>query len=144
NRSIFERTESPMNLRFSNARRTAAQTGLAVLAAIALVSGAAWRATADSHQQNNKSEVATVAQTPTLTHAIAGGRDSYADVGKVGAPAVVTVHANGKARVSPTEFQLPDDDLLRRFFGDQSDRGQRGGRRPSYRQSALGSGVIIS
>ena len=135
-----------MNLRFSNPRRAAHRTALAVLAAVALVSGAAWRATADSHQQNTKSETATVTppQTPTLTHAVAGGRDSYADVVKVVAPAVVTVHANGKARVSPTEFQQPDDDLLRRFFGDQFDRGQRGGRRPPSRQSALGSGVIIS
>jgi serine protease Do len=133
-----------MNLRLPTARRATARTGLAVLAAIALVSGAAWRATADSHQQNTRSETTTVAPTPTLTHAVAGGRDSYADVVKVVAPAVVTVRANGKARVSPTEFQLPDDDLLRRFFGDQFDRGQRGGRRPSLRQSALGSGVIIS
>jgi len=133
-----------MNLRLHNARRAAARTGLGVLAAIALVSGAAWRTTADSHQQNTRSETTTVAQTPALTHAVAGGRDSYADVVKVVAPAVVTVRANGRARVSPTEFQLPDDDLLRRFFGDQFDRGQRGGRRPSLRQSALGSGVIIS
>jgi Do/DeqQ family serine protease len=132
-----------MNLRLPNLRRTAARTGLAVLAALALVSGAAWRATADSHQQAARSDITATTQTPTLNHAVAGGRDSYADVVKIVAPAVVTVHANGKARVSPTEFQLPDDDLLRRFFGDQFDRGQRGGRRPSMRQSALGSGVII-
>src|SRR5206468_8515881 len=131
-----------MNLRLHNARRAAARTGLAVLAAIALVSGAAWRATADSHQQSTRSETTTVAQTPTLTHAVAGGRDSYADVVKVVAPAVVTVRANGKARVSPTEFQTPDDDFLRRFFGDQSDRSPR--RPRTFRQSALGSGVIVS
>src|SRR5439155_9337148 len=57
-------------------------------------------------------------------------------------PAVVTVHANGRAKVSPTQFQAPDDDLLRRFFGDGFDRGSRPAR--PFRQSALGSGVIIS
>jgi serine protease Do len=133
-----------MNLRFSNARRRAGRTGLAVVAALALVAGAAWRTAADSHQQPTRSETTVATQPPTLTHAVAGARDSYADVVKIVAPAVVTVHASGKANVSPTQFQIPDDDLLRRFFGDQFDRGPRGGRRPSSRQSALGSGVIIS
>jgi len=134
-----------MNLRFPNARRALGRTGLAVVAALALVTGAAWRSAADAHEQATHSQPAQSATaTPTVTHSVAGARDSYADVVKVVAPAVVTVHANGKARVSPTEFQMPDEDLLRRFFGDQFDGGQRRGRRPSYRQSALGSGVIVS
>jgi len=129
-----------MNDRFIYLRRRATHAGLALLAAIALVSGAAWRTAADSHAQATASMPATV--TTPIAHAVAGGRDSYADVVKVVAPAVVTVHANGRARVSPTDFQSPDEDLLRRFFGDQFDRGSR--RPRPFRQSALGSGVIVS
>jgi Do/DeqQ family serine protease len=94
--------------------------------------------------------------TTPITHAIAGGRDSYADVVSVAAPAVVTIHTEGKAHMSQTAFgedeeqqgQDPDD-LLRRFFGDQFGGGQRGGRRgvrpeAQPRQHALGSGVIVS
>jgi Do/DeqQ family serine protease len=48
--------------------------------------------------------------------------------------------------MSPTEFQ--GDDLLRRFFGDQFDQGDRSDRgRRQFRapkQRALGSGVIVS
>src|SRR5207247_3481508 len=62
---------------------------------------------------------------------------------KVVAPAVVTVRADGKAKVSPTDFQLPNDDFFRRFFGDQfAGRQPRQGRMP--RQHAIGSGVIVS
>ena len=131
-----------MNDRFLNLRRTATRTGLAVLTALVLVAGAAWRTAADSHTQGTQRETATVSA--PLAHAVAGARDSYADVVKVVAPAVVTVHANGKAKVSPTQFQAPDDDMLRRFFGDgfDFDRGSRRAR--PFRQSALGSGVIIS
>ena len=69
-----------------------------------------------------------------------GGRDSYADVVKVVTPAVVTIRTEGRARVSPTQFQ--DDDLLRRFFGDQFGNGQR--RTPAPRSRGLGSGVVVS
>src|SRR5204862_3887255 len=132
--------ELPMTDRLTLLRRRAGQAGLAVLTAILLVTGAAWRTAADS--QTAAIHAAAPAAATPIAHAVAGGRDSYADVVKVVAPAVVTVRANGKARVSPTDFQLPDDDLLRRFFGDQFDRGQRRGRSP--RQSALGSGVVVS
>jgi Do/DeqQ family serine protease len=129
-----------MNDRLNYLRQRAGRVGVAALAALALVAGAAWRTTADSQTQTPHSTITTPA-TP-LSHTVAGARDSYADVVKVVAPAVVTVRANGKARVSPTDFQLPDDDFLRRFFGDQFDRGQR--RPRTFRQSALGSGVIVS
>src|SRR5436189_2627216 len=121
-------------------RQRAGYIGLGVLVTSMLVTGAAWRGTAADPQASAVRNVSAV--TTPITHAIAGGRDSYADVVKVVAPAVVTVRADGKAKVSPTDFQLPDDDLLRRFFGDQFDRGQRRGRSP--RQSALGSGVVVS
>src|SRR5262249_14627459 len=44
----------------------------------------------------------------------------------------------------PTQFQGPDDDFLRRFFGEQF--GQRGGPRTPRggKQRALGSGVVVT
>ena len=119
-------------------------TILAVLAAGALTTGAAWHGLAADTQK-----AATV--TTPITHAIAGGRDSYADVVAVAAPAVVTIRTEGKARVSPTTFdgqgQDPED-LMRRFFGDRFGEGPRGPRMPrsqrAPRQRALGSGVIVT
>jgi Do/DeqQ family serine protease len=65
---------------------------------------------------------------------------------KVVAPAVVTIRVEGQARVAPT--MMPDDNLFRRFFGDQG--GQFGfgapGQPPprNYRQQGLGSGVVVT
>ena len=132
-----------------NLRQRAGHIGLGALAVVALLSGAAWHGTAASSTQPAATNAIPAVTTP-ITHAIAGRRDSYADVVYVVAPAVVTVRANGKARVSPTDFevpgQMPNDDLLRRFFGDQFGQGQRGPRQPQRapRQHALGSGVIVS
>ncbi len=116
------------------------RTILAVLAAAVLVTGAAWHGLAADSQK-----AATIST--AITHAIAGGRDSYADVVSVAAPAVVTVRTEGKARVSPTTFGEQDpEDLMRRFFGDRLPgvpRGQRGPR-TQPRQRALGSGVIVT
>src|SRR5689334_23631927 len=116
------------------------RTSAAVVAAGVLVIGAAWHGFA----ADSPTAKAAATTTTPIAHAIAGGRDSYADVVNVAAPAVVTIRTTGKARMSPTEFdgQEPDD-LLRRFFGDQF-----GGRMPRMqrapRQRALGSGVIVS
>ncbi|OFW20893.1 MAG: hypothetical protein A3H97_10385, partial [Acidobacteria bacterium RIFCSPLOWO2_02_FULL_65_29] len=88
---------------------------------------------------------AAAAAPPAIAHALAGGRDSYADIVKVVTPAVVTIRVEGKPAVSPTSFGDPgNDDLLRRFFGDQFDlpRGQRTPR--TFRQRGLGSGVVVS
>src|SRR5439155_1450562 len=115
--------------------------GLGVLVTSMLVTGAAWLGTAADPQASAVRNVSAV--TTPITHAIAGGRDSYADVVKVVAPAVVTVRADGKAKVSPTDFQLPNDDFLRRFFGDQFEgRQPRQPRMPP--QHAVGAGVIVS
>src|SRR5713101_773526 len=106
-----------MHTRYNLTQR-ASRTALAVLAAAVLVTGAAW------HQVNAQSATPKAAATVTtpITHAIAGGRDSYT--------AVVTIRTQGKARVSPTQFDGQDpEDLMRRFFGDQFEqRGQRGPR----------------
>ena len=75
----------------------ASRTGIAVIAAGALMIGAAWHSLAADTQK----PAATVS-TP-ITHSIAGGRDSYADVVSVAAPAVVTIRTEGKARISPTD-----------------------------------------
>src|SRR5947209_4273129 len=129
----------------TNLGQRIAQTGGAVVLGALLVVGAGWAGfTADSHASSQVA--AAQAPTPTLTRAVAGGRDSYADVVKVVSPAVVTIRTEGKARVSPTQFGGDDDqdmpDMLRRFFGDQFGRGQRTPR--TFRQRALGSGVVIT
>lgn len=66
-------------------------------------------------------------------------RESYADLlGKV-APAVVTIQSQRMVR----ETQLPgDEDMFRRFFGDQAPRGGRPA--PPRSQGGLGSGVVVS
>ena len=128
-----------MNQLFRLSRRMR-RAAVGVAAAALLVSGIAWHGLA-ADQTTAAGRAATV--TTPITHAIAGGRDSYADVVDVVAPAVVTIRTEGKARMSPTDFQQPDDDFLRRFFGDQFDsRGRRGPR--TFRQRALGSGVIVT
>jgi len=129
---------APLNL-----SQRAARTGIAVFAAALLLSGAAWHGFAADSQSAAK--VAPAAAATPIAHAIAAGRDSYADIVNVASPAVVTVRVSGKARVSPTGHQGDPEDLLRRFFGDQF--GQRQGPRPQMRiprQRGLGSGVIVT
>jgi Do/DeqQ family serine protease len=129
----------------------AKSTGLALLATGVLLAGAAWGGLASITQASAPPTVA--ASAPPIAHAVAAGRDSYADIVKVVAPAVVTIRVEGKATMSPTMFQDDDqlprffgdqDDQLRRFFGDQFDspRGSRGPR--SFTQRGLGSGVVVS
>src|SRR6185436_15284632 len=72
------------------------------------------------------------------------GRDSYADIVKMVAPSVVTIRVEGKADLSPAQFQLPNDDFFRRFFGDPGDREGPAPRQRAPRQRGLGSGVIVS
>src|SRR5262252_5106167 len=117
----------------------AVRAGLAVLAAVLLLSGAAWHGFAAEPQHTAAATVTT-----PIAHAIAGGRDSYADVVDVVAPAVVTVRAQGRARVSPTQFQAPDDDFFSQFFGMQGRRGQTPRQMPRQHQTALGSGVVVT
>jgi serine protease Do len=131
------------NSRFSLGRWFA-RTGVAIGAAALLVTGAAWQM--DAHPTL---AAQTVAANPPITHAVAGGRDSYADIVKEIAPSVVTIRVEGKASLSPTQFQFPDGpngDFFRRFFGEPGDReGQAPSVRPrAPRQRGLGSGVIVS
>ncbi len=116
-----------------------ARMGLAVLmAALLLLTGAAWRGVV-ARSPAAVAQAAPSAAT-SIPHGVAGGRDSYADVVQVVAPAVVTIRTEGASKGSPTEFQ--GDDFFRRFFGDQFDGSPRQPR--SFKQSGLGSGVIVS
>src|SRR2546428_1272162 len=130
-------------------RQRATRTGVAGVAALLLITGAAWHGIAADQHATTK--LATV--TTPITHAIAGGRDSYADIVDVVAPAVVTIRTEGKARMQPTQFEGQfdgqDDDFLRRFFGDQFGRGNGMPRTPRMprgggKQRALGSGVVVT
>jgi Do/DeqQ family serine protease len=127
--------------------KSARNFAIAVAAALGLVVGAAWRGVPALADQPATARAATTLATP-LQHAVAGARDSYADVVNAVSPSVVTIRVEGRAKVSPTEYQGPADDFLRRFFGDQfgqDDRGDRGNRRfRAPRQRGLGSGVIVS
>jgi serine protease Do len=131
------------NSRFSPGRWVA-RTGVAVGAAALLVTGA-WHMSAAP----GEAAQSVAAQPPAITHAIAGGRDSYADIVKVIAPSVVTIRVEGKASASPAQFQFPDapsSDFFRRFFGDPGDRDDPAPapRQRAPRQRGLGSGVVVS
>ena len=120
-------------------------TGVAIVAGLLLLIGGTWRGVAAELRAPATHAAASV--TTPIAHSIAGGRDSYADVVKVVAPAVVTIHTEGKASVSPTQFQMPNDDFFRRFFGDPGDQDEQNdgpSRMPhAFKQHALGSGVIV-
>jgi len=108
----------------------------AIALAAAVTTGAVWQGkAADAAETAGQSVTATAP-----ARISSGGRDSYADVVKVVTPGVVTIRTEGRASVSPTQFQ--DDDLLRRFFGDRFGNGQR--RTPAPRSHGLGSGVVVS
>ena len=128
-----------MKERFLPAGRLAVRTAIAVAATTVLVTGATRFGMAADPQ------AASTVKTP-IAHAIAGGRDSYADIVDVVTPAVVTIRTEGRAAITPTQFQMPDDELFRRFFGDRfRDEGApRGGQPRTFRQRALGSGVIVT
>jgi serine protease Do len=121
----------------------AARTAAAMAAAAVLVTGATWHSFAADTDTGATAPQAASAAAPPIGHAIAGGRDTYSDVVQVVAPAVVTVRTEGRARVSPTQFGGGEqDEMLRRFFGEQFGRGQR--TPPASKQRGLGSGVVVT
>jgi serine protease Do len=75
---------------------------------------------------------------------------SFAPVVKKVAPSVVKVEVVGKAKMGDMpQSGIPDEDFLRKFFGDQfNPRGNgRGGQQQQFRaprEHGLGSGVIVS
>jgi serine protease Do len=128
-----------MNEHFKTRYRKRAAAAIAVVTLFA--GGATWHgwAAEQSAAVSPRTAVQAQAATTPVAPAIAGGRDSYADVVNVVSPAVVTVHVQGRARVSPTQFQLPDDEFFGQFFGDRVPRAI-----PRGRQQALGSGVVVT
>lgn len=149
---IRERTKETMDITPTNLKQRTVRGAVALGAAALLVTGATWHGLAAEHST-------TALATPTLAGeaqqnagvtsrgaAIAGGRDSYADIVKNVAPAVVTVRVEGKARVMPTQFGGPgDEDMMRRFFGDRFGQGQGRGPMPRMpKQRGLGSGVVVT
>lgn len=136
-----------------NARKSfsprALRTSAAVVAGAVLLAGATWRGFAADDTATTAPTVASQAATQ-ITRGTLAGRDSYSDVVKVVAPAVVTIQTEGRARVAPTGFGGDDEDLFRRFFGPQFDPGQNQGQGPqgrgprAFKQRGLGSGVVVS
>jgi Do/DeqQ family serine protease len=124
-----------------NTRRFSLRAGLAAAAAAALISsGLAWRGMAAGPTPLPEASAQTQAVTGRALPA--GSRDSYADIVKAVAPAVVTIRVEGKATASPTQFD--GDDFFRRFFGDDDQPGPRRAVPRSYRQRGLGSGVVMT
>jgi serine protease Do len=123
-------------------RRFNFRAAAAAVAAAALISGAAWRGLAAGPPPG---PAVASAQVPAVTGRAlaAGARDSYADVVKAVAPAVVTIRVEGKATPSPTQFQ-GGDDFFRRFFGDDDDQPRRRVVPRAQRQRGLGSGVVMT
>ncbi len=79
---------------------------------------------------------------PTANAPVAAGavQSSYADVVSRVAPAVVTIHSELRVR-APQQFPFMDDPSFNQFFGNPNGRAPR---QQPQRESALGSGVIVS
>jgi Do/DeqQ family serine protease len=130
-----------MNDGYVTIRKRTARAGLAVAASALLVGGFGWRELAAQRSVTHAAPMNT-----PIAHAITGSRDSYSDVVNIVAPAVVTIRTEGKAKVSPTQFERPDDDFFQQFFGRHfRGEGQGRGRQPhTDKQRALGSGVMVT
>jgi Do/DeqQ family serine protease len=118
---------------------------LAALAVALCLGGGAWleisAATGSKPVVASEQPHVAAPATPAVpSRAAIAGRESYADLVKVVAPAVVTIRTEGRVRASQTN--LPDDDFFRRFFGEPRGADPRAPR--SFRQRGLGSGVIVS
>jgi Do/DeqQ family serine protease len=117
---------------------------LAALAVLLTVGGGAWLEMTAAAAPPAAAVAAPAApeQAPAIApgRAAIASRDSYADIVKAVAPAVVTIRTEGRVRASQTN--LPEGDFFRRFFGDPRGDDPRAPR--GYRQRGLGSGVIVS
>src|SRR5262245_49288615 len=106
--------------RISLKRRSTALV-LSLVAAAGLVTGVTWQGLAANDAAPIASTIAAEAPQGSVAARVLAGRDSYADIVKAVAPAVVTIHVESRARMRQTAApgdQEPDD-LFRRFFGDQ-------------------------
>jgi serine protease Do len=122
-------------------RQTLARAGRGV-AVLALVAVAGYSI------GETQSPRATVAAAPTTVTSAAPGATavvpvaSYSGIVGAVAPAVVTVRVESRARMVPTDMQqVPDDPLLREFFGRRFQIPQQ---RAPRRSAGVGSGVITT
>jgi len=122
-----------MNIGSPRQLLTRAGTGAAVVALVA-VTGYSVGQTQAVRATAAAAPVTT--STPVVAPAVT---TSYANVVDAAAPAVVTVRVSGRAKMVPT--QMPDDPLLREFFGRRFDVPQQ---RRAPRIAGLGSGVIAT
>jgi serine protease Do len=83
-------------------------------------------------------KTAVVSSTPSSVPAAM--QNTYADVVSRVSPAVVTIRSERRMR-APQQFPFFDDPFFREFFGERG-RGQQQPR--EYRQSGMGSGVLVS
>ena len=136
-----------MNPLSEHGQRRLLGVGAGLLAGALVVTAVSWRAMAASD-----STVAIAAPRASVGATGANGetrKDSYSDVVKLVAPSVVTIRAEGHAAAARTGMQAPDDDLLRRFFGEHGfgipglpNAPQMPFNAPALH--ALGSGVVVS
>jgi S1-C subfamily serine protease len=75
---------------------------LSITTVVALAAGATWHGFAASEAAPATQVAATTAQSPSMNRVIAGGRESYADIVKMVAPAVVTIRVESRARMVST------------------------------------------
>jgi Do/DeqQ family serine protease len=122
-----------MSNRFPRQLLTRAGTGAAVIALVAV--------TGYSVGQTQASRATAAASPAPVSAPVAAPAvtTSYASVVNAAAPAVVTVRVDRRATMTPT--QLPDDPMLREFFGRRFQFPQAPRAR---RQAGLGSGVIAT
>ena len=126
-------------------RSAAFTTALSIGTAVLLLATTAWHGGfAENTSAAGVEQTVRGQQAPAIGHAIAGGRDSYADIVKTVAPAVITVQADGRATPQATGMpQMPDSQFFRRFFGPDFDERQVP-RMRNPREHAIGSGVIVT
>jgi serine protease Do len=115
--------------------RTALRTGTGVAAGALLLAGSLIGWTAGGAGAGDVA--AAAAKAPAVAALPNAAPASYAAVVDQVAPAVVTIRSERRVRAISQE--LPDDPLLRQFFGDQFGRRQQ----PERREGGLGSGVIV-
>ncbi len=113
------------------------RTGVAAVTAALLIAAGTWRGHAAGTQASSPPNLTQ--PRPAPSGMAAGGRDSYADAVRVVTPTVVTIRTEGTVRMD--SVTRPDDDVFRRFFGDQF--GDAPNRPPTFRQRGLGSGAIV-
>ena len=113
--------------------------GLSAAALLLTGSLVGWSASATDAGNATTAAAATVAAAPAAAgRTIGASADSYAPLVERVAAAVVTVKSERRVRL--TSSQLPDDPLLRQFFGDP----RRSPQPPrEWREGGLGSGVIV-